>query len=334
MTARLAALSVLLLAAPALGEIIHLKNGITLEVDSCKDRGNVFRVHSWQGTYNIDKRRIESIEPSRKPLKSMTADERKALKQAKKDETEVRRRVSEWAVKIKSIERGRLSVKETDARRPLFNDGRNQILAIRDPLAIPALAQVLSHGNLQTRLLLVEALSKFEEDEATMNLLVMSLADSSADVRDAAAQAMIPRCDDRVAGALCHALDSEKESTIRAAAAALGKLKVKGAIPLLIDALSTEIIAPIRLTDPLFLDYVMYLYGRPVGYGIGAARVSYQPANIGVYGSSTLMGSIDHYELAVVSVYRTQVQEALIAITGQNFGFDRDAWFNWWQRQK
>ena len=35
----------------------------------------------------------------------------------------------------------------------------------------------------------------------------------------------------------------------------------------------------------------------------------------------------------LVDVYRTEVQEALISITGRNFGFDRNAWMEWWQEQ-
>ena len=324
---------ILTTVAPASADILHLVGGMTIEVDSIQDRGSVYRVHSWQGTYHIDKRRVERIERGPRSLKSMTPEEREARKAAKEQEAEVRRRVAEWSVKIKAIERGRLSVKESDLKRPLFADGRGQILAIRDPFAIQPLAEVLSRGNVPTRLLLVEALSRFNEDEATMNLLALSLLDPAAGVRDAAASALTTRKDDRIAAALCHALSSEKEGTVRAAASALGRLKARASIPLLIDSLSTEIVSPIRLTDPLFFDYVMYLYGGPVGYGSGPLRVFYQPSRIGVMGSSRLVGTIDRYELAVVSVYRTEVQEALIAITGQNFGFDRAAWAAWWQRQ-
>ena len=34
-----------------------------------------------------------------------------------------------------------------------------------------------------------------------------------------------------------------------------------------------------------------------------------------------------------VTIYRTEVLEALKQITGENFGFDREAWTRWWTAQ-
>ena len=35
-----------------------------------------------------------------------------------------------------------------------------------------------------------------------------------------------------------------------------------------------------------------------------------------------------------VTVYRTEVREALCKITGRDFGFDMDAWAQWYQENR
>jgi hypothetical protein len=39
------------------------------------------------------------------------------------------------------------------------------------------------------------------------------------------------------------------------------------------------------------------------------------------------------YQLRSVTVFRTEVMEALKRITGQNFGFDAVAWRRWYEEQ-
>ena len=57
----------------------------------------------------------------------------------------------------------------------------------------------------------------------------------------------------------------------------------------------------------------------------------YRPDRIGVLDPEVLMGTETTTEVQIVSIYRTEVQEALIAITGENHGFDGDAWLKWWK---
>lgn len=268
-----------------------------------------------------------------KPDDAPADQQREAKRRAEEQRAEVRKRVSSWFVQIRAIEQGRLDPKRNDAKRTQFADGRRQILAIRDPFAIAALAEVLSRGDIPTRLLLVEALGRFEQDEAALNLIVMALLDPADNVRKAAAVELAKRRDNRVVTALRQALTSEKERTLRNAATALGRLKARAAVPDLISILSTETIAPVRVTEGVYLDSLIYIFGRPVGYPTGADIIIYRPGSIGVLSSEALVGTLDRYELAPVSIYRTEVQEALISITGQNLGFDRAAWWNWWRLQ-
>ena len=64
----------------------------------------------------------------------------------------------------------------------------------------------------------------------------------------------------------------------------------------------------------------------------GRRLLRYQPTSIGVLGSGSLIGTRTTFQKQWVSIHRTEVQEALIAITGKNFGFDADAWHRWRQQ--
>ena len=95
-----------------------------------------------------------------------------------------------------------------------------RILEIRDPLAILPLAQVLSEGDASCRALLVEALSQFPEDEATLNLAVAGLLDPDADVRAQAAIELARRRDPRVVTQYRAALRSGNDVIVPRAAGA------------------------------------------------------------------------------------------------------------------
>lgn len=264
-----------------------------------------------------------------KSARAPSEQERRERRLAAEEERLVRKLVTSWFVKIKALHKGRLGGAGGTYQADLFKDGREQILAIRDPLAIPALAGVLSTGQVETRLLMVESLSQFPEDEATMNLLVASLLDPAATVRSSAAAALRPRDDDRVVHRLVDALYSDEEAMIRHAAVALGVLKARSAVEDLINVLSKETRQKVSVARPVFLDGVRCDFGGINRYHSGTRLLRYQPTTIGCLGPGTLIGTIQTVETQTVMVHRTEVQEALIAITGQNFGFDASAWRNW-----
>ncbi len=269
----------------------------------------------------------------KKRAKGLSDEERESRRRAKKEEKLIRDLVAEWHVKVQAIYRGRLEGQESRSER--FRDGRSQILEIRDPLAIPGLTKVLSQGGAEVRRLLVEALSHFDVDEATMNLLVVAVLDPDATVRDAAATELIGRDKDgRVVGELRGALSNEEEFILRNAASALGVLKAKPAVPDLISVLSTVERQRVRVCYPVFLDGIYNTFGGFRRYHCGGRYLLYQPLCIGVIGPTYPVGTLCSFESRLVSVYRTEVQEALISITGQNFGFDEAAWRRWWRQQE
>lgn len=260
-------------------------------------------------------------------------EELAARRQQREEEKLIRDLITDWFVKIKAIHRSRMDGKRRGPRSKKFRQGREQILAIRDPLALPALTGVLSTGNEAARLVLVESLSQFDEDEATMNLLVVALLDPSPVVRKEAAIELIPRNDNRVIARLRDALSNKDEGVIRNAASALGVLKARMAVDDLINVLSKEVRQTVRVSRPVYLGTIYSTFGGHRRVVHGRRLLRYHPASIGVLGTSTYVGTSTHYERQTVSIHRTEVQEALIAITGQNFGFDMTAWRQWWRQQ-
>ena len=240
--------------------------------------------------------------------------------------------ISEWFLKVRAIHRGRMTPGKGGVHSAKFRKGRQQILAIRDPLALPALTGVLSSGRAACRLVLVEALSRFDEDEATMNLLVMALLDPSSNVRRRAAESLVPRDDERVTSRLIAALKNKDEAILRHAAVALGTLKARSAVEDLIGVLSTYSRRPVQVTRPVFFGAIYSNFGGYAQVVHGRGLLRYHPGSIGVLGSYGLVGTYSDVEIQTVANHRTEVQDALIAITGQNFGFDQAAWRAWLDR--
>jgi len=257
--------------------------------------------------------------------------QRDAERLEKKEQERVRRRIADWHVKIQAIYRGRLDGASPTSDR--FDDGRRLILEITDPHAIPALTRVLSQGKSAVRRILVKALSEFDEPEATMDLLLITLVDPSKRARREAALALAQRDDSRIVAELRGALFNEEEFIIRHAAAALGVMGADEAIEDLVAVLSTQTRGPVEVCLPVFLDDVYHTFGacrrrhhhhNGCGYGYG-----HFPYYYGGIGPTYPMGTICFSQYSTIDVYRTEVQEALIAITGENLGFDRGAWLEW-----
>lgn len=212
-------------------------------------------------------------------------------------------------------------------RERTVEEGRAKILEIKDPLAILPLSEVLSRGNLGCRDLLVEALSAFSEDEATMNLTVIALVDPDAQIRARAVADLVRRADPRVVAQFRAALRSQSDRILRRAAYGLGELRAGAAIPELIDVLTAVrnrwVEVPVRAylgTMPLVFDGTTV-----VQLGSGSRAVHHPVVGVGSIGDEI----VNEWRYLPVTVYRTEVLEALKSITGENFGFERDQWRRW-----
>jgi len=315
-------------------EVDHLEKAIALEPNHAAARDALGYI----------KEKGDWVKPP--PPNAPSEEEREARRAAQEEERLLRKLISEWFGKVRAIHRRGMAKQTQGMRSEKFRAARDHILAIRDPAALPVLAEVLTAGNTPTRRVLVEALAQFEEDEATKNLVVITLLDPSPEVRRLAARKLVDRCDDRVIASLRQSLRSKEECLLRNAAEALGILKTHDAFEDLVSVLSTQRLQRVRESQmialgtlrqwrdsvPIVRATVWRTFGR-IRLNRSGRRYWYFPLNIGCYRSGVMVGTETAFPVRMVSVHRTEVQEALIAITGQNFGFDADAWLRWRRQQ-
>jgi hypothetical protein len=239
---------------------------------------------------------------------------------------------SQWTVQIRALKTTKL---ESSVGR-LVEEGRKRIVEIRDPLAVLPLTRVLGGGNWACRDALVEVLSHFPQDEATMNLSVLALVDPDADIRRRALLEIQRRNDPRVVPQFRRALSTDSDALVRRAAIGLGALKAAAAVPDLIEVLTVQREKPIEVpVRAYFAQYPNVFNGSTQITLGGALPVNYQAAVIGI---PAIAGNFLFPPTLVltrdVTVFRSEVRQALVAITGKDFGFDRAAWRRWYEEQQ
>jgi hypothetical protein len=201
----------------------HLLHALELDADYVPARRALGYVRA--GTLWIDGRRVVERAPEGpKPDEAGQTDPERLARAIQ----------GQWYQRIRAYKQSLLN----SALDRLVQDGRTKILEIKDPLAILPLSQVLSEGDVNCRKLLVAALSKFREDEATLNLAVVGLADSDGEIRAQAVAELARRKDPRVIMQYRAALRQGNDVIVARAATGLGRLEASEAVPDLIDALT------------------------------------------------------------------------------------------------
>lgn len=303
----------------------HLQRALELDPDSAAARTSAGYVRV--GDLWVDARTPAKRE---RPPRPAATEEASAAGEGVTggDEKTVAEIQTTWIRRIRTIKMQQLDSSSDRAVRA----GRQSILEIRDPLAILPLTRVLATGNRAARELLVEALSTFTEDEATMNLAAMALIDSQRSVRSMAVSELRKRDDPRVAPQFRRALRSDNDEMIRRAAFALGEIGDASAIPELIEALKVRrwkmVEVPVRR---YFGDWYTVFNGQTVTTA-GQVKLSHKP-QLG-FDTSGMVTVQPELQVRDVTVYRTEVLEALKSLTGENFGFEMAAWRRWYQEKK
>ncbi|MCP4250538.1 MAG: hypothetical protein GY778_26135 [bacterium] len=257
------------------------------------------------------------------------AQRREAAVRARREEI-VEYLVRGWQLQVRAVRDAYFKDGDTgrDTGRTGFVEGRRRLLAWDDPLVIPGACRVLSEHEADSRLLLVELLAGSQTDTALLNLLALGLADDEQDVRFSAAEALLTRNDPRVSRQLRLALACTNDRLVRRAAQLLGWMRDRSAVPELIEALH----APTQSDDApdmqeIFADAVTAL-ADPIFVPIGRQGV-YYPSALSIAALDRLAARKGGTGRAKPGTRRTAVQEALIAITGENYGFDIQAWRAW-----
>lgn len=221
-------------------------------------------------------------------------------------------------------------------RSDLVESGRARVLDMTDPLAILPMSRELSRGSHAARRVLLEALQRFSQDEATLNIAVLALVEADAELRDLALAELRRRDDPRVVSQFRTALRSDADGIVARAAYGLGELRARSAVSDLIDVLTAERTKLVEITVPAYFQQFACAFRPQVvlsGTHLGAAGLA-TPA-IGVADDGAGFATLTtRFAWRNVTVMRSEVLEALKKLTGENFGFDVQRWTQWFQDER
>ncbi len=235
-----------------------------------------------------------------------------------------------YTMQIRAIRSTYLDGRHRDDGRKL-DRGRERLMKIDDPAAIAHAVQLLADGNVPTRLLLVDWLARFDDPAATDHLLHMAMHDEDDDVHARAAQALTDRRSPELIDRLIAGLRADDDRVVRNSAGVLGLFRERRAAGPLVAALITRRTITFGLPAGWVANVTQQAYvsglNAVVAEGVGQVEPIISTLNTGtVLDISEGFGTI---VTETITIYRTEVQDALINITGQNFGFDQGRWQTW-----
>lgn len=226
------------------------------------------------------------------------------------------------------------SIRQAD-KPERVQQGREDLLSITDPVAIPLLMNLLGKkGSEIDRSVLIEVLAGIEGDESTDALVTMVLEDESQANRAAGAEALLPRKTPSLVGRFVKELKSNENNHVRRAGEALRVLGDASVVPALVDALITR---HERVYDPSFEEKLAGITGTSVRTtetvilpdGTMIRRNLLQ----GTTPQQAFAPNVPQRQVIVETKENEEVLNTLIELTGENFRFDQEAWRRWLARE-
>lgn len=191
-------------------------------------------------------------------------------------------------------------------------DAAEQLGEISDPHAVPALTAALASEPLRrVRLLYMESLLRIGTPAAQATLVSAAVDHPDPETRIDAVDRLAKLAPSAAANALAAGLGGTDNARINRVAAALSRLGEKRVVPQLINVLETRHVVTVGDGPPE-----------------GSTTATFTPSG----GAGLSMGS--SRKQVAVPMKNQQVLEALIELTGQNFGWDLAAWRAWLARQR
>jgi hypothetical protein len=195
-------------------------------------------------------------------------------------------------------------------RAPL---ARQSLLAIDDPHAVKGLIHGLRHDpQPSVRAMYVDILAKLGTPEALQALAVAALEDRSDDVRLTCLEHLQKKRSLEAVHYFVGQLKSKDNRIVNLAGFALGRMKDVSAIGPLIDALETTHKFTVTKNPGTIT----------TGFGSGPGA---PPGGLSVGGGTKVYSQ---------TIANQSVLDALVEITGRNFGFDQRAWKQWFLTQR
>jgi hypothetical protein len=191
--------------------------------------------------------------------------------------------------------------------------GRENILAVRDPAALKALALGLDDNDTRTRLLFVDALANIDDAEAALALAKAAVFDSAKEMRLNCLDRLQTKRRPEVVSFFIGKLRDKDNQVVNRAGVALGRMQDPSAVKPLIEALVTT-------------------HTKKIGGAGGGGGMSIG-AGFGSGGGGLSVGGGGPKMIREI-VRNGDVLDALTALTGQNFEFDKPAWKRWYAAQR
>lgn len=242
--------------------------------------------------------------------------------------------VAAWTKKLTAI-RQALRSEKPDVRAI----AEDQLAEIQDPVAIPALLKVLGREHPRIRILLYRTLERMEGPEASNALLSLYLREPDSTLHSHALGMLSRRPLEDVAPRLVQTLRSNNPDSIAQAARALAAIKAETAVPNLIPALfqyrdRVEMV-PVEVTTsgPSIMMGKTQAFAAQVTPTVAPGAVAYQ-VTPGVLLDGFAMGGTQSRVVPQPQLIRDMlpnhaVHEALVELTGQDLGFNVNAWKQW-----
>ncbi len=245
-----------------------------------------------------------------------------------------------WLSRIKMLRQAVVNG-PADRRR----EAESQLMSIRDADAVGPLVRVFGNDDRPQRMLLAHVLATISGPVATAALVKQLLVEGDNDVRALVLEKLRERDEPGIVPRLIQALRANDLNVINRAAWALGNLNAVEAVPKLIPVLvstDTQLVmvspdegaAPSTPMVPVGISKngqnVAVMNGPVVGPGVAAYGATVVP--YGAFANSLQGPRPPEPAVAVYAYKNVEVLNALAKLTGQDFGFDAEAWLNWLSR--
>jgi hypothetical protein len=227
-----------------------------------------------------------------------------------------RKAESEWRAKINTWR------KWLDGTRS--EQGAKNLRSIKDPMAIAALGDLLTKKKdprSEARQIYVEVLARMNTPAARGPLAICAIDDPDEEVRLSSLDQLEKQKDGRVTAYFEGRMRDKHASNevVNRAGVALGRIKDPSCLDTLIKYLVTynkEVIQPAG--GPGAMTNTFTKNGSGGGMGMGGMG----------------MGMNQKPTIILHEMHNQGVLDALVAITGQNFGYDQRAWQTWYMNRK
>jgi hypothetical protein len=224
-----------------------------------------------------------------------------------------KKETGEWFVKIKRW-RGWLDDERAGQAEDAFRD-------VTDPNAVPALAQFFrGEKNPDIRILFVETLAQINSSDAIYVLGDGALYDGDLEVRLTCLDFLMKKPRPELVKYYAGVLKHKDNAIVNRAAYCLKQLKDPSVASALVDALVTTHKTTIQQGGNNQYSATFGGPNNPGGGGLGAS-----PGGLSVGGSTKVL---------VENLRNPEVLDALVALTGANFGYDSQAWKYWMTSQQ